>query len=440
MTQSSRHPFTGLLARRFDERALSFALLWAGIVSLALGGLGGSLQPSRLIILGGVALAVIRQRHLVFMRDARPLYVTYAGIITLGLLTLPLSSNVAAGLGLIVTVAIGMAAVLLVRSVPTLEGARLVRGAWTYALLATLPIAVYEIYSGTHFAFALEERNVAGGIGELPYASVFFGNYNNYSTFICLAYPMLLGALLERVSVPRRLFLLAGLALCLAVTLVNTSRIAMLFLAVSTVVALASGVRGSRIWLLLSGVGVFFMVRASGLTWQYLQLRLANDLSADASASERVGLIQASVDGLIGSFGFGLGPGGFVGFVENRYPSLIPNPHNLLLELAVNFSVLAAVLFLGLLAFLFVRTLRNRELTAGLRIPVLVTLPFVPLIGALNSLAVGYTYWWYWLASALYIALARAPQPTSRAGRGAGASDSARQRESEGLRAAQAPF
>jgi hypothetical protein len=390
--------------------------LIGGVFLLWLGGLGGSLQPSRLVLVAMLALIVFVSRAVVLVRGAYPVYAAYALIFALGVLTIPLSTDVRGGLSLMSTMVLGMTSILLVRTRISWRGARQVRDAWSAALLCTLPFAVYEITSGNHFVYALEQRNVGGEIGALPFASVFFGNHNNYSTFICLSYPMLLGTLLDTSSTPRRAMLLLGSALSLAITLINTSRIATLFVLVASIVIVATAYRGSILGLValvgIAGAAVW----ASGFNLQYAQLRFAVDLVRDQSASERFDLTLAGAQALGDSFGLGLGPGGFVPYVTKKYPGLIENPHNLLLELAVNFSLYASIAFMAVLGLLFVRLVRRPDVPPGLRLPVLITLPFVPIIGSLNSLAVGYTYWWYWMATAVLVSVSRPCKLSTRDG------------------------
>jgi O-antigen ligase len=182
---------------------------------------------------------------------------------------------------------------------------------------------------------------------------------------------------------------------------------AMLFVAFVTVCALVVQRRSGRVMPILLVAAVAGVVQATEFSWQYTLLRLGQ-VFTDESTSERAGLVAASVDALRQSIGLGLGPGGFVDFIESSYPHLIPNPHNMLLELAVNFGVLGAVLFVVAVVVIWLAALRARTLPIGLRFPLLVTLPCVPFIGAINSLAVGYTYWWVWIASAVSIAGAAA--------------------------------
>jgi O-antigen ligase len=289
----------------------------------------------------------------------------------------------------------------------------MVRSCWILALSGTLVVAAVEIVTGAHFAYSLEDRAVGGAFGELPYASVFFGNYNNYSTYLCLAYPMVLGAIMDAQHLGRRLALVCCAVLTGAVVLVNTSRMAMLFVAFVTVCAVLTQRRTGRLVPIVLLAAVAGIVQATEFSWQYTLLRLGQVFSDD-STSERAGLVVASIDALAQSLGLGLGPGGFVEFVETSYPHLIPNPHNMLLEFAVNFGIVGAALFIAAIVVIWMAAWRAKALPLGLRFPLLVTLPCVPLIGAINSLAVGYTYWWVWIASTVAIVAAGSPGVANR--------------------------
>lgn len=385
----------------------------SSILALALGGLGGSFQPSRLLLLFGVAWTAVTTGRFGSVRSVRMLYWAFVGILAIGILSLPLTSDLASGIGLLVTTAVGMTAVLLVPTTDGLGAAKMVRACWILALSGTLVVAAVEIVTGAHFALSIEDRAVGGTFGELPYASVFFGNYNNYSAYLCLAYPLVLGALMDARSWGRRLFLILCAVLTAAVVVVNTSRMAMLFVAFVTVCALLVQRRSSRLIPILLLAAVAGIVQATEFSWQYTLLRLSQVFS-DESTNERAGLVMASLDALWQSLGLGLGPGGFVNFAESSYPHLIPNPHNMLLEFAVNFGLLGAALFVAAIVVIWMAAWRARTLPLGLRFPLLVTLPCVPLIGAINSLAVGYTYWWVWIASMVAIVAAGSPGAAER--------------------------
>lgn len=388
----------------------SYRVLVAAILLLSLGGLGGSFQPSRLVLLAFLALplATLIARPTLASRADHAAVACLLFMATLGALSLTWTLDLVAGLARMAVVLTGMTAAVYVAAAPkTLLVARHVRDAWGMALALTLPLAAYELATGNHFAFALDDRAVGGEFGDLPFASTFFGNFNDYCTFISLALPMAIGSLESARHRAARGVWTLTVALSVVVLAVNLSRLALIFVAwlmvyyawtrkfwrkpVATFGALAT------IGLILGA----FEEDAQSLL-MFAALKFGSLAAGDESTGERLALLNAGVQSLTLSAGMGLGVGGFEAFLRERYSNLIPNPHNLLMELAANFGALSAVAFVGLLAYLYVSA-RKGSLPRDLRSVVLVSLPFVPAIGAISSQAIGYTYWWLWLGSIVMI-------------------------------------
>lgn len=395
--------------------------LFTAVALLCLGGLGGSLQPSRLILLlyGVPALA-----HLLAQARLRtPAEWSAVGACSLlalfGALSLAWTPVPVDGLQMLAVVAIGMLAICLAcMSRKTIAAARCVRDGWSLALVTTLPFAFYELATGNHFAYALDERDLGGTIGAAPFASVFFGNFNNYCAFISLALPMMLGTVESARRRLWRCFWGLGVVLALAVIVVNTNRLSMLFAAwlllyylmtrrkwrlpSFTVACLIAG----AVWFGAFEEEVDSILLITAVKFEVLS-------ASDESVDQRTGLVAAGIDELKDSYGIGGGLGSFEHRLRQRYRDLIPNAHNLVVELATNFGIPATLAFLLFLSYLFVVCLRA-TLPGDLRSPVIASVPFVPAIGAINSQAVGYTYWWLWFATVLLIAAvaqARAPRP-----------------------------
>src|SRR5947207_2656330 len=133
-------------------------ILLASIALLTLGGLGGSFQPARLLLLFAlpvvlVAAAQARRRTQVELLTLAT-YAMLTGFAALSLLWSPARAD---GVNRMIVVLIGMCSILYVRVSPkTVETARRVRDAWSFALALTLPVAMYELATGNHFAYALE--------------------------------------------------------------------------------------------------------------------------------------------------------------------------------------------------------------------------------------------------------------------------------------------
>jgi hypothetical protein len=391
--------------------AVSLQALRLAIMLLSLGGLGGSLQPSRIVMLVGSVVALVAllgmSARLTSLDAVGVLFV--AVLLAGGALSLAWTPAAADGASMLVVATVNSLAIALACACGrTPDVARSVRDAWTAALLLTLPIATYELLTGQHFAFALDDRDLGGDVGELPYASVFFGNYNNYSTFICLALPMMLGSLWGARNRLCALVILLAMPLAVLVLVVNASRLSLIVPAVLLLYAVVSRPRwGVPIALLVLPAAALALYLAlpddiDGLL-MLLAIKFSSVFDGDESAGQRLAIITVGLDALRASIGVGAGVGSFEHLLRSEHRDLIPNAHNLVLEIAVNFGTLPVLVLAVLLGIAWRDTWRSR-CGLDLRIAALVTIPLVPAIGAINSQAVGYTYWWLWFASIIVIA------------------------------------
>lgn len=381
-------------------------LLRVAIVLLALGGLGGSLQPSRLILLASVGpfIGILLSQWKEIHGAERVAIITCFFLVLAGAVSLLWTPDVAAGASRMAVVVVGMSSLALAVTAPkSFSVAREVRDAWSIALAATLPLAVYELVTGNHFAFAFDERMVGGDFGALPFASVFFGNFNDYCTFICLSLPMLLGTIESTERGLKRTLWIGAAVVIFAILLANLSRTAVAFALWLLIYYTIS----RRTWRKPVLLGLFVALAAFWVVGGAEQLealylfgtyKFAGIVDGDESGQERLEILMASMDSLRQTAGLGVGIGGIEVFLRDRYPNLIPNPHNLIAEVMANFGVLPGLVFCFFLLYLFWAALRSR-LPADLRSPLVASLPFVPLIGVISSQAIGYTYWWLWFST-----------------------------------------
>ena len=395
-------------------------MLRVAIVLLALGGLGGSLQPSRIVLMaiGAPSLAMLMAPRWSFSaRVEAGAMLMGLSLLLLGALSLIWSPAKGDGAGLWAAVAVGLLALPIAFMCKTdWASARQLRDAWSWAIALTIPLALFELVTGEHFAYALEERNLGGDFGATPFASAFFGNYNNYCTFICLALPMMLGTFESSLGRTSRWFWGCCIALTYCILAINTNRLSLIFSVLLLIYYLVT--RKSWRWpfvFLALAVGTvewlgYFSEEINAIL-QLAALKFDAIGAGDESVDERAAIIVAGLQQLQDSFGMGFGVGSFEYHLRLDHPGLIPNAHNLVIELATNFGGIAALGFLLFLAQLFVEAWRG-ILPPDLRAIPLMTLPFVPAIGAINSQAVGYTYWWLWLAT-IYVIVASGEKHTT---------------------------
>jgi O-antigen ligase len=149
--------------------------------------------------------------------------------------------------------------------------------------------------------------------------------------------------------------------------------------------------------------------------YDFIGLRFSGTLAGDESSLQRAGIISAGLNALLDSWGLGVGAGGFEEYMNDNYPYFVPNPHNLILEMAVNFGAIAAVVFLWILLnimrFIYVHTKSGDRREKAIFVLAVGLAPFVGIIG---SQAVGYTYWWVWLSSVIFIAACGSPSSVRR--------------------------
>lgn len=386
--------------------------LFISVALLALGVLGGSYQPARIALVASIipsALAIFRagKRFDYFQAIATICIVAIWLSATVSMLWTPEPSI---SINHYVVLHVNLSAILVSIAVPpkkaTLTWLIL---AWTIALLITIPFALFEIGTGSHFISTFDERLVRGGIGTLPFASVFLGNPNNYSLFLCICIPFLVTTIFSVGRIYQKLVLSTALAASVFVLLVNSSRISIFFVFVCIV------------YYAVVARKIFFIVVVGGISFaaasyyallnpdefyrilSFLELKFAL-LETSRSQEERFFIIEPALSVLKETFGFGGGLGSLEHKLATEYLQLIPNPHNLLAEFVTNLGILPTVLFSWLLIRILLLAFRVRKNNqAADAIVLLITM--TPVLGTINSLAFGYTYWW--LLFGTFVAFAR---------------------------------
>lgn len=406
-------------ASTFRQLSADQWIFFFAIALLGLGGLGGSLQPSRLLSICLLPFVLMNLSMRLGRRGGGLDGATVAlvaslvvlAVLSIGWSYLPLQSA-------------GYSVVLCVNTLPLLyvaslrperraQLAPLMAAAWLLALVSTLPPAFYELATGNHFAFALEGRGAGELVPLIPFASVFFGNFNDYSLFLTLCVTMLLALTADT---GRRWFnALVALAIALAVVvlLFNSSRGAMgtTFAVLLIRIAVSIGVLRTVMLIAAGGIAMAALLDLSDSPVLLLVMFKFTDVTDDLTNDDgRIAIMLASLQGLADSYGLGLGADAYTEYFTKYFPNIIPNPHNLVLELALNFSVLGLLIYaihaLGLLRRLY-RSYANHDITrtaCALRsAPILL----LPLMGVVQSHLTGYTYFWYWYTGFVVLSLVR---------------------------------
>jgi len=378
------------------------------IFLLSLGGLGGSFQPSRLLLLLLPFLLVrsTNSSHIKYNNTITFGLFTYFIWITFGLISLFWSPDPEIGLtNEIVVMTIGMSSLLffplfLKNSDSTLK---LIRNAWIYGLALTLPIAIYEIVTMNHFSY--DDERIIGGLGiYVPYASVFFGNYNNYCVFICLSLPMVLWGIIGESKKVLKIFYLVILGISVLIIFVNTNRTSMVVIFIYLLSQIRLNYKNlSFIAIIL----LFFYFSYSFLPdplVQNIELlfndRVNVDYRHDESGSIRMFNFIAGIGFLIDSYGVGVGAGGYEYYMEkSEYYKGIVNPHNFFLEIFAQYGIVIFTLFVVWLSKILIRFKKSEILSSNVKRLFYTSVILIPIIGIINSDSLGNTYWWLYLTS-----------------------------------------
>lgn len=396
---------------------LAVGLILMSVVALALGGVGGSFQASRLLLLPLVPPLVVRLVQALGRPLAayRFLVIVFTLSITLvGWVSLIWSFHRSTTVGYMLTIMVNMIPLTMVALATESELTKLratLPLAWAMSAAFILPLAFYEIFTGYHTALGLAERG-RDVYGALPFASGLHGNYNDLSVFLlCCIFGMSFQFDGRSGSLVRNAFVVLVGALSVCVLLVNTSRGVILTLLAFGIIRLVLDPR-PRFFLALGVIATVLMLafglligREADFYLEYLGIRFA-DFSGDLGGEQgRVGILQAGLAGVSSTLGLGVGAGAGNLFLATDSLAGIANPHNLFLEWLLSFGVIGlAFLILFLLAT--AKAARQRLPAPG-KANVYAFVFLMPLYGVVQSHLTGYTY--FWLAIATVAAFVMSP-------------------------------
>lgn len=233
---------------------------------------------------------------------------------------------------------------------------------WTLLLLLTFPIAIFELLFNIHLPSIYHDSQMEmhyDTIINRSFASVTFGNLNGYNVVLCYVFPFVLGAIAHKQLFKKKTTLFITLTSLVALLIIwNGSRAAALSLITGLLLFYiyyprGKGHTGMPIITISLVIGaIFFLVFKD--TFQVILVRFQEQGFEDTGRIEN---ITSGFDALINSSLLGVGVGNYETIMEEKYRLTYINPHNMLLEIAVQYGIFV---FLGFLIFLF-RILRRAQ-------------------------------------------------------------------------------
>ena len=288
----------------------------------------------------------------------------------------------------------------------------LLRKGWRNCFFITAVIGLIELITWKHLPSS-GPNEVLGGVGvAVPHASATFGNVNDYGAFIVFVIPYLLWGILDEKQLKNKAPYMVALLMGILIVVVNGSRMGMFVIAFQILWFLVPIIRKTKRIHFLGGIFVlsimisFLPLEKLFYTMNY---RLGAFATGDESSSERLAMIKSGLEMLKGSYGVGVGAGGFEKSVIHQPSFLgnIVNPHNLFVEVFAQYGIIIFVLFCFWLFSILYYAQKNKQLSEGASNAISLTIVALPCIGIMSSHSLGYTYLWLFLCCATVISAYR---------------------------------
>jgi teichuronic acid biosynthesis protein TuaE len=277
---------------------------------------------------------------------------------------------------------------------------------WLLLFLLTFPIAIYELMFDIHLPTATQDEgmimNYANNIFERSFASVTYGNLNEYNLLLCYMFPFILGFLLMEGSKLKKLFIWV-VVICLSyVIIMNGSRGAVLSSLIGLFVFMFYYIKKNKsIWILIAAVfGVLFLaVIYSQEIFAVIIGRFTEQGLSDDGRSE---ILTQGLLAFLGTGFFGLGAGNFIPTMVNIYHIELGAAHNLFLEIGAQYGLIILLLFMGM----FFRLYKKQKINPNnsYKYIVIASLCMLPITSTIDSGYILGAWVWMFLGSLFIIA------------------------------------
>lgn len=254
---------------------------------------------------------------------------------------------------------------------------------WLLSLLITLVIAIWEITTGKHLSMSVQDSELVYKIGReiinRQFASVTFGNYNSYVTFICMALPFIFYFLLGKNKKKYTFYSIIVLILSACVILFNSSRggilclVSFLFLYIIK----ASSNKMTLLFICLSALIAFTYFGESLFVVIF-------DRASDGGMFEdnnRMQVYSNAIQVCFDTLGLGAGLGGVHLSMSKFSNNNILAVHNMFLEILVQFGVVIFMFFVTFIVRLFLKSFRIKDLSRRIvAYMIFISLPILSII------------------------------------------------------------
>lgn len=275
---------------------------------------------------------------------------------------------------------------------------------WMVAVALTMPVAIAEFVLDWHLPVSINEAGTIinygeGRIAQKIFASATFGNWNTYVTFLCFSLPFLIGCVYLNKLFFYKIISMVVIFAAGIIVIINASRGGLIAFSLISIFGIFNHLRlgGRGKWadflsvLLIAGVGIWFSYDL--LSFQMLARLDSVSLVGD---DDRSAVFLSSLGLLVDSNFVGVGVGSLVAAYEKLGANVFL-PHNVFMELLVQYGVVIFILFVYLLLRIYFLSRKSSDPVS--KFVVSSALISLPIVGVINS-----GYWlnpliWCYLAS-----------------------------------------
>ncbi len=276
---------------------------------------------------------------------------------------------------------------------------------WILLFVLTLPVALYELWFDIHLPMSVQESDFTMNFGnevmERRFASVTYGNLNGYNTILCYIFPFICLNLFRLKSKSKLILNWILLFIISYIIISNSSRGAILCLAVGLVLFglyYLNNAKSLVILFIVLAIAFYFATAYFDEVFGVIVARFEDQGLEDVG---RLDNLVCGFDALLKSGFMGIGAGNYIPTMTQIYGLEIAAPHNIFLEIGVQYGVIILLLFLWMLVRIFKLGKQNER---NNKIFIVVSLCIFPLTSIINSGYLLSIYVWMLIGSMYIIA------------------------------------
>lgn len=267
---------------------------------------------------------------------------------------------------------------------------------WALAVFITAFIALWEYNTGQHLQYSRYDEDLVLYTGYVRrFAAATFFNFNDYEVFLCYSLPFLFVAINQERKMKELLFFFFSLFAAIIIILFNASRGATIAAAIISIAGFfkVTKMHGKKYGIVIFAMAAIFITILFFNIDLILQNLMGRIESGAVLENERLGIWTLALRCLENTYFFGTGIAGVesgMSVVSNYYLA----PHNMFIEMLIEFGVLIFTVFIIGLWKLFIIANNKKNAFRGILIALFLALPFISIVSSKYLLCVDlYVFW-----------------------------------------------